>query len=153
MGQVATLGRFKKTELEKIKADKVVNWDDALESVYVDKFWEHIMYVFGNGNGMKPPFEYIFMPTNRIYITEEREPWSESIKFHSFENIVEMNSKMSEVTRELVIERIDIEKMNSKGMYQIMSEDTVPYLINHVMDVKKFFEDTKEDEIIIGDIG
>ena len=151
MGQVATLSRYEKNELDFFRKNKRFSEGSIIDSLYVDKLWEPIMFVFSDGN-FKNPFTNIFMPASKIFLTEEEEIWSEHIKYHSNEEIKEMNLKMKDITAEVARERIDIERMNKTVIYPIKT-DQIPSLIDQVMNVKIFFSETKENQIIVGYIG
>ena len=151
MGQVASLFRIDKLKLEEIE-DKMEFDYESKEDIHVGKFWEPIMFIFGNGFLGREPFVNIFMPKNKINISETEDEWGPFIRFHDNKDISELNSKFTEISEEQLRERINLEKMNKTVMYKVYEEE-IDSLIQFTKDVIKFFRNAElEGDLIIASI-
>ena len=153
MGQIGGLNRFNKDEINKFEKSKTINWKNVKESVDVDKFWEPIMFIFGNGNLGGEPFINLFMAKNCLYESPDQNKWNPSIRYHDDKEIEEYLKEFENISEEVIRKRIDIEKINRKVMYQIQESNIETIVENCINIINLFKKAKKEKDVIVSTIG
>ena len=154
MGQVATLFRLPSETLETFEDEGRFVPDRCSDSLYVDKMWEPIMFVYGRGFIGREPLVNIFMPRRTSWFAEKEEKWQEpDLRYHSVADVVEMSTAMAFMDRATATKYADVEKINERAMYQVQLQYREE-LIDLIVSVKAFFLEAEERrEIVIGAIG
>ena len=152
MGAVAGLTLISKEYLEEIKRTRKVDWSQKKENLYVDKYWEPIMFVFGKGFLGREPFVNLFMPTNDIFQDPNIQEWPALVSYHSDENIKEFNLEFAKLDKQIIRKRINVEKINSKCRPGINPEST-DYLLELCLEVMAIFKKAEDqNDVLIGSI-
>ena len=148
MGTVASIYRIPKSKIQDLKEDVLAKEKVNSQMIYLDKLWEPVLFIFGNGFLGREPFVKIFMPKNNLKLSEEQEKIGRAIKYHDKVEIEEIETAISEIGKTTIEERFDVEKINKTVMYQIQ-EDDKEILINHCLEIKDLFRKAKEEDDIV----
>jgi len=136
MGQIGTLYRIKKSDLENIAKKKGF---DEKNIVDMDTRWEATMYVLSDGFPWSPPFDTILMPNNVIEV-----PNDDPRRYHNEADIRAMNVYLSEVSEV---------KIRSRAEDKIAQNDK-DLIIEDVLAIIEMFKDAEaEGDIIMASIG
>ena len=152
MGLVAELWRISQETFEEVEYNEErPDLNLVKEVLYVDKFWEPIMYLFGQGFIGKDPTGRLFMPKNLI-VTYEDEYMKDGTRYHSQIEIAELSCYMQQFKPAELLQGVDLEQMNSKVVYPVAVGD-----LNHLQELvgttQQFFARAMmEGDVIIGQI-
>jgi len=136
MGQVGTLHRIKKSDLENIAKKKGFDEKDIVD---MDKRWEATMYVLSGGFPWSPPFDTILMPKNVIEVPDDG-----SCRYHNEADIKAMNIHLSEVSEA---------KIRARAEDKIAQNDK-DLIIEDVMTIIEIFKNAEtEGDVIVASIG
>ena len=151
MGQVATLTRINKLQFEEVM-DLEIHPSTFEEQIYVDKNWEAIMYILGNGFIGREPTVNLFMPKN-IIVTYEDEYMQDGIRYHSELEINELHQILENFPINEAVDKVDLDDMNKKTAYPTSASD-LGLIKDQINEIKLMFANAvKEGGAIIGNIG
>ena len=121
-------------------------------SLDVDKDWEAIMYILGDGYLGREPSVFLFTGRNMI-ISYQDKHMTEGVGYHSKEDIKEYNELLKNFPLEEKMQTLDLEKMNKIIIYPI-HEDRLSIVKERIIQITQLFHDAlKNDEIVIGSLG
>ncbi|SER42861.1 DUF1877 family protein [Neolewinella agarilytica] len=149
MGMTASLTRIKSVHLDHLLNQEPLPGDPE-EELYVDKDWESIMYVFGNGSVGAPITGDIFMP-EEVIGDEEAIQCGEGIRYHTPEAVKAINVMISDLTEASVRELIVPEKM--EHIYSFHPDET-ELLVERCLSVIELFKRAEQNgDLVIAGMG
>ena len=144
MGQVGTLTRISQETLRHIKDTKSFDWKKAKETVEVDRFWEPVMFIFGNGTLGGKLFINLFMAENCIYARPDDNEWDPAFRYHAISDLDQYIEEFDSLTEMKIRDRIDIEKINQVCMYPLEdSENSKNLLVQYCQETMDIFRKAK----------
>lgn len=153
MGIVAELWRISQETFEEVEEnEEYPDRQSVKEVLYVDKFWEPIMYLFGQRFIGSVPTVYLFQPRNLI-VTYEDEYMREGIRYHSEIDIAELSHYLQQHEPQALLQNLDLQQMNSKVAYAVATED-LGQLQQLLGATQQFFHRAGlERDVILGRLG
>ena len=148
MGQVATIYKFEESELARFKKEGKLIREHCKGDLYVGGYWEPIMFIFGKGSLGRIPTRDLFMPTNSVYLGESEEFWADQLRWHTKQNIEQLNEAMKAFTEDRIRKELDLEWMN-ESMNNKVYPNQIDELVAFALKVKEFFEAAEKDDYII----
>lgn len=153
MGTCASIYRIPKSKIQNLKKDALAKEKVNNQMIYLDKLWEPVLFIFGNGFLGRKPYVNIFMPKNNLKLSEEQTKVGRTIKYHDKDEIEEIEIAISKIEKSEIEKRFDIKKINKMVMYPIQ-EDDKEILINYCLELKDLFKKAiEEDDIIVCSLG
>lgn len=144
---VATLFLVDEYEIDVIRESKSNRFDYEAD-LYVDEYWEPIMYILSDGQLGKDPYVTIFMPKNPINIAADNNPHGPFVRYHEEIDIAVIEAAISTLNEATIRNRINLEAMNQKVMKKV-TEDRIDELVDNTLKVIKFFQKAKAEQLLM----
>lgn len=148
MGLCATLMRIKSEDFDYLEAGEPLPGEPN-EVVDVDKDWESIMFIFGNGFIGAPITGEIFMARNKILGDDEMDYGGRG--YHDASEINAINSMIGDLTESQIRDFIEANDMT--GVYKF-HPDIIEHIVKRCLDVIRIFATAeKNGDVIITSMG